>query len=114
MCIRDSLYKAPSWTSLIFWTQPTVIRLDGSTIANLDVYPNPSRDLFNVSFTSEDMQDLELRVINVVGEVVYTDNLEQFVGEYTKSIDLSTYTKGVYFLEITTNNGVVNKKLILQ
>ena len=57
---------------------------------------------------------LELRVINVVGEVVYTDNLEQFVGEYTKAIDLSTYTKGVYFLEITTGNGVVNKKLILQ
>ncbi|HIG32767.1 MAG TPA: T9SS type A sorting domain-containing protein, partial [Flavobacteriales bacterium] len=25
-----------------------------------------------------------------------------------------TYTKGIYFLEITTNNGVVNKKLILQ
>ena len=27
---------------------------------------------------------------------------------------LATYTKGVYFLEIETNNGVVNKKLILQ
>jgi len=24
----------------------------GSAIANLDVYPNPSRDIFNVSFTS--------------------------------------------------------------
>ncbi|MBR76343.1 MAG: hypothetical protein CMD36_00270, partial [Flavobacteriales bacterium] len=32
----------------------------------------------------------------------------------TKQIDLANYTKGVYFLEITTNNGVVNKKLILQ
>ncbi|MAX69423.1 MAG: hypothetical protein CMP60_07060, partial [Flavobacteriales bacterium] len=29
-------------------------------------------------------------------------------------VDLSTYTKGVYFLEITTDNGVINKKLILQ
>ncbi|MAO02409.1 MAG: hypothetical protein CMD05_05755, partial [Flavobacteriales bacterium] len=38
---------------------------------------------------------------------------EEFVGEYTKKIDLATYTKGVYFLEITTNNGVVNKKLII-
>jgi len=108
-------YKAGSWTPLIFWTQPTVIRLeDATTINNLAIYPNPSRDVFNVTFTSEDAQDLEVRVINVVGEVVYTDNLEQFVGEYTKAIDLATYTKGIYFLEITTNTGVVNKKLILQ
>ena len=77
-------------------------------------YPNPSRDIFNVTFTSEDIQNLEVRIINVIGEVVYTENLEQFVGQYTKQVDLATYTKGVYFLEITTDNGVINKKLILQ
>ena len=107
-------YFSLSWTPLVYWTQPTSRIEGGTAIANLDVYPNPSRDLFNVTFTSEDVQDLEVRVINVVGEVVYTENLQQFVGEYTKSIDLESYTKGVYFLEITTNNGVVNKKLILQ
>ena len=109
------MYKSSSWTPLIFWTQPTSIRVDGGTaINNLDVYPNPSRDIFNVKFTSEDIQDLEVRIINVIGEVVYTENLEEFVGEYTKQVDLATYTKGVYFLEITTDNGVINKKLILQ
>ena len=107
-------YFSLSWTPLVYWTQPTSRIEGGTAIANLDVYPNPSRDLFNVTFTSEDVQDLEVRVINVVGEVVYTENLQQFVGEYTISIDLETYTKGVYFLEITTNNVVVNKKLILQ
>ena len=67
-----------------------------------------------MTFTSEDVQNLEVRVVNIVGEVVYAEDLQQFVGEYTKLIDLSSYTKGVYFLEITTDNGVVNKKLILQ
>jgi hypothetical protein len=108
-------YRSAAWSTPIFWTQPASIRLEGGTaINNLSIYPNPSRDIFNVSFTSEDAQDLEVRVINVVGEVVYTENLEQFVGEYTKQVDLATYTKGIYFLEITTNNGVVNKKLIIQ
>jgi len=109
------LYRSDNWTSLIWWTQPTSARIEGgAAINNLDVYPNPSRDIFNVTFTSEDVQDLEVRVINIVGEVIYAESLEQFVGEYTKAIDLATYTKGVYFLEITTNTGVVNKKLILQ
>ncbi len=107
-------YRSASWGPLVFWTMPTSKVEGGSAIANLDVYPNPSRDVFNVTFTSEDVQDLDVRVINLVGEVVYTEDLHQFVGEYTKSIDLTTYTKGVYFLEITTDNGVVNKKLILQ
>ena len=106
-----------TWTTPIVWTQPGVapIRLDGGTaINNLEVYPNPSKDIFNVSFVSEDMQNLEVRVLNLIGEVIYTEGLEQFVGEYTKSINLSKYTKGVYFLEITTKEGVVNKKIVLQ
>ena len=108
-------YRSPVWDGPITWTQPTSIRVEGGTaINNLDVYPNPSRDIFNVSFTSEDVQDLDVRIINVIGEVVYTENLNEFVGQYTKQVDLATYTKGVYFLEITTNNEVINKKLILQ
>jgi hypothetical protein len=108
-------YRSAGWDGPALWTQPSSIRVEGGTaINNLDVYPNPSRDIFNVSFTSEDVQDLKVRVLNVVGEVVYTENLDKFVGEYTKAIDLATYTKGIYFLEITTTNGVVNKKLILQ
>jgi len=108
-------YRSAQWDGPVLWSQPSSIRVEGgTTINNLDVYPNPSRDIFNVSFTSEDVQDLDVRIINVIGEVIYTENLNQFVGEYTKQVDLSTYTKGVYFLEIITNYGVINKKIILQ
>jgi len=108
-------YKSPTWTSLVYWTQPTVIRLEGgNTIANLEVYPNPSRDIFNVSFISEDTQDLKVRILNVIGEELISEDLQQFVGEYTKQIDLTNNAKGIYFLKIETNDGVINKKLILQ
>jgi len=108
-------YNSLAWTALATWTQPTSVRLDGgNAIANLVIYPNPSKDVFNISFTSEDVQNLEVRVINLIGEELVNESLERFVGEYTKAIDLTKNAKGIYFLEITTNNGVVNKKLILQ
>ena len=108
-------YKASAWTPLLFWTQPTSVRMgEEYTVGNLEVYPNPSRDVFNISFTSEEIQNVIVRVMNLLGEEIVEEDLQQFVGEYTKQIDLANYTKGVYFLEITTNNGVVNKKLILQ
>ena len=83
-------------------------------IDEITIYPNPSQDVFNVEFNSLVSQDLELRIINVIGEVVYTVSLNEFVGEYTKQVNLSTYKSGVYFLEINTDNGLINKKLILQ
>ena len=86
----------------------------GTTINNLDVYPNPTNDIFNVSLVSEEIQTLQLRVLNIVGEVVYTENLEQFVGEYTKQISIGNNARGVYFLEITDNQGTINKKIIVQ
>ena len=48
-----------------------------------------------------------------MGEEVISEYLQQFVGEYVKVIDLNNYSKGIYFLEIETNQGVINKKLIL-
>jgi hypothetical protein len=57
---------------------------------------------------------LGLIVLNLIGEEIVNDNLEQFVGEYTKQINLSDNAKGIYFLKITTNDEVINKNLILQ
>ena len=108
-------YRSALWSTPIFWSQPASIRLEGGTaINNLAIYPNPSRDIFNITFTSEDVQDLKVRILNVIGEELINENLEQFIGEYTKQIDLTNNAKGIYFLEIETNDGIINKKLILQ
>ena len=102
------------WTSPIFWTQPGSIRMNGGTsINNLDVYPNPTRDIFNVSFVSEEIQTLSIRVMNIVGEVIYEESLEEFVGEYTKQINLGDYSKGVYLLELSHKNEINFRKIIL-
>ena len=104
-------------TPVVIWTQPvgsSKLESNGTAINNLDIYPNPSRDMFNISFTSEEIQNLRVRIMNVIGEELINDNLEQFIGEYTKQINLSDNAKGIYFLEITTNKGLVNMKLILQ
>ena len=108
-------YNSLSWTPLVTWTQPTSSRLEGGkSISNLAIYPNPSRDIFNITFTSEDIQDLKVRVLNVIGKELINEELQKFIGEYTKQIDLTNNAKGIYFLEIETNDGVINKKLILQ
>jgi hypothetical protein len=104
-CISDTIFYLVD----IF---PTLINEFG--ISSLNIFPNPSRNVFNVTFTSETKQSIEVRVVNLVGEIIFTENLENFEGEYKNSFNLSEYSKGVYLLELETENGIVNKKLILQ
>ena len=93
---------------------PRVIVEEAEIGINLNIYPNPSDDLFNIIFTSEIIQDLRLVVRNIIGEELIVEDLQQFIGEYTKQINLKDNAKGIYLLEIETNEGVINKKLILQ
>jgi len=83
-------------------------------ISNLDIYPNPSDNVFNITFNTEKAQMYKINVMNVFGEVIHTEELNAFTGLYSKQVSLSNYSKAIYFLEIETDEGRVNKKLILQ
>ena len=81
---------------------------------NIIVYPNPTKDIFHIEFSSLQRQDFELRIINLIGEVIYLENINNFIGQYHNSVSLSTHSKSIYFLEIQTSKGIINKKIILQ
>ena len=115
-------WKSVTWTPLVYWTQP-VVRVEGGTaIANLAIYPNPSRDVFNITFTSESIQDLRVRILNVVGELIISEDLDQFIGEYTKKITVGQSLGSFFLYEVegidesgdfvyrdNNNNGIVDE-----
>jgi len=111
-CGTNGTSWATSFTSPVYYTLGGE-RLAGP-VANLDVYPNPSRDIFNVTFESAKEQTMTVRVVNMIGEEAYTEELIEFVGSYNKVIDMNAQPKGVYFLEITTTYRRVKKKVVLQ
>ncbi len=57
---------------------------------------------------------MTVKVVNMYGEEVFTEELTEFVGQYTQVIDMNNQSKGVYFLEITTSTCGINKKINLQ
>ena len=57
---------------------------------------------------------MRVRVLNSISQEVMIIELNQYKSEYTKQINLRDNAKGIYFLEIETNDGVINEKLILQ
>lgn len=78
----------------------------------INVYPNPTSGNLQVSFDLPTDGDYELSVANVLGQTVYTNNLH-IAGQSTHNIDMSGFSKGVYFLSIKGNSSSGVKKILL-
>ena len=86
--------------------EPIVLHFNSSSTseAMVQVYPNPSKDVFNVK--GEGIRKVE--VVNAFGQVVYA----QEVGNDTVQIDLGNYANGVYMLRVVTEKGIETQRIV--
>jgi len=80
----------------------------------LEVYPNPSYGIFNLNINASDLNNAELKVIDLVGKVVYELNDINVQGTQILSVDLSEHPSGIYFVQIKNENHSVSKKVFLK
>ena len=64
--------------------------------------PNPARDQVEINFQGE-KGDLQVRIFDANGKVVFQEASNQFAGFYSKQVDLSSAAQGLYFLQIRQN-----------
>ena len=80
---------------------------------NVLLYPNPTVNELNIQFLIGQQQDVAIRIINTIGEVLREETLENFLGQYNKNIDVSVHTRGAYFIQVITPNKMYSEKFIL-
>jgi hypothetical protein len=76
------------------------------------IYPNPTSNDLNLVFDYAGLNALEVRMYDVLGQARYYENILNMTGHYNKVINLSGIPAGVYFLQITSDKGTVNWKII--
>jgi hypothetical protein len=72
------------------------------------VSPNPSNGIFNVDFSSAS----NIKIINMLGVVIHEEKVDN-AGAGTRSIDLSSFTNGIYFVNVQSGDASSNLKAIL-
>jgi hypothetical protein len=87
---------------------------DLELINGLRLYPNPSKDIFNLSFNSLIKQNISISIYSVLGEEVYNKIINGLNGKFKTSFNLNKFGKSVYILEIKTDKLIINEKLILE
>lgn len=79
---------------------------------NLTIYPNPNSGTFNLSGTLPNTQPVELKVLNVVGQVIYNEQIKPDNKNLNTTISLPTdAANGIYLLQLS--NGEVSQALTL-
>ena len=100
------------------WASGSYTTLSGGKIAQknsfiVHVYPNPTDGLVNISFDKVMKQTINVRLVDAFGKEVYR---KQFNLDFETSFidfDISNYSKGVYFLQLVTNDIVKTERIVL-
>lgn len=79
----------------------------------LQVSPNPSRGIFNLSFEVAGKHDLNIDILSASGQNVYATKYAGFSGKFNRQIQLNRASSEFYVLKIQHNKKTYVKKLIM-
>ena len=91
---------------------------------NVLIYPNPSKGIFTLEIYDSEIANYDLRIYDVLGREIIKSTLSsdrvalsndraKIVNRKSK-IDLSDYSEGIYLLQIITDKGIVNRKVVIE
>jgi hypothetical protein len=77
---------------------------------SVSVYPNPVSDYINITF-NQPAKKYRIRILNVVGNEIYLEE-SSISNPGIRTIDLSNYTNGIYFINVQTDNKISLFKIL--
>lgn len=86
-----------------------VVGLSGMLIS-----PNPANDVVNVLIESIKPMEITLSIIDMMGKIVYTNDLDVNAGFINKQIDVRQFQSGMYVLSLSNDTGTTTTQLIVE
>jgi len=87
---------------------------ESSETKRIKLYPNPNDGKFTVNFHASQKKNMIVRVYDHLGKEVYSESINDFIGDYENEIDLSSKGKGNYILKITYGDQTSVEKFVIE
>ena len=78
---------------------------------SLSIYPNPNNGICEVSFDLVNSGEVTLGIFTIEGKEVLSLTQDGSSGKNVASLDLTDFSKGTYFVKVSTTAGSVNRKI---
>jgi hypothetical protein len=83
-------------------------------LVDFEVYPNPSADIFNINFNLSEKENISIFITDITGRRVFNVIDNSQLDTFQAAVDLSALNKGVYLINVQSNNGISVKKIVKQ
>lgn len=103
------------WTAFDEYTGGDLTSVEQNPISQSGVYPNPANGNANLSFNLTEGQNVNITVVDLSGKTVLTVANSNFAaGTNNVQINTQALEAGVYFINITSEAGLVTEKMIVE
>lgn len=82
-------------------------------LKSLNYYPNPNEGQFTLTFSGA-RRPVIIRILDNKGNVKLEENVPDFKGSFNEIINVKSFDKGHYLLQIFQQEKVLNRKLIVE
>ena len=87
---------------------------DAATEYNVNIFPNPSTGLLNVSFNDMNVSNATISIENILGQQVAKLDNQTITSNTKVSFDLSAQSNGVYFIKFQSANKKFTQKFVIE
>lgn len=87
---------------------------ENQQLINMQVFPNPNKGVFTIHMNAKSAQPISIRIIDLTGKTVYEALDVNILSTHTMDIDLSDLANGVYNIFVIGENGITDKKVVIQ
>jgi hypothetical protein len=110
-CIDDNLIEVDN--VLVTGTDFTGVQ-ENNTGISFSTYPNPADDQVNIRFNLPVSSNVTLNIYDISGKLIRSENKGTLSGEQKLLLDVSQLNAGMYRIELITNSGTSNSKIIVR
>lgn len=79
----------------------------------LTIKMNPNSGNYVINGNFKTLDNYKIEIVGVTGQVVFSDNLESYQGQYNREIDLKRFGKGVYFICMVNSKEKQTKRILV-
>lgn len=81
-------------------------------VSNLRFYPNPVQDFLTINYTLTHAAPVSVRLFNLDGKLLQVkENTATAAGDNITSLEMSSLPKGVYILQLSSQEGTTSRKI---
>jgi serine protease AprX len=106
--------NSQNFSLIITGVNTSTFGVNDTSINSLRIWPNPAKETVNYQFASNSEQTCLVELIDLQGRIVYSQNIMGGAANIKGEINTSSYSKGVYFLNLSQGNQKSYKKVVLQ